>query len=211
MQFYQEITIIDGDKSFYEIWSQVYNQLHIALAELYNKHGINSIGVSFPNYSYVEKDGEQKDGKTFATLGTKLRVFANSEADLQVLNLDKWLERLTDYVHIKKVAEVGNKATSYVSVQRYRRKPVEMQAKSLAKKLGISYEQALETVKKRKPEMKLPFIKLHSQTNKIDYHLQILQQAIAIDEQTSDNKDGKKCFNVYGMTGMGEKIAVPHW
>ncbi len=206
MQFYQEITIIDGDKSFYEIWSQIYNQLHIALAELHNKHGIDSIGVSFPNYKY-----EVKNGKTFATLGTKLRVFANSEADLKTLNLDKWLERLTDYVHIKKIAKIADKATSYVSVQRYRRKPVEMQAKSLAKKLGISYEQALETVEKRKPEMKLPFIKLHSQTNKIDYHLQILQQPIAIDEQTKDNKDGKKCFNVYGMTGMGKKIAVPHW
>ncbi|MBS9780331.1 MAG: type I-F CRISPR-associated endoribonuclease Cas6/Csy4 [Moraxellaceae bacterium] len=207
MKYYQEITILpDPEIDKYFIWQKLYTQLHIALADLYNRHGIDSIGVSFPNYEY-----EVKNGKTFATLGSKLRVFANSKEDLTTLNLDKWLERLDDYVHIKKIAEVGDKATSYVSVQRYRHKPIEMQAISLAKKLGISYEKALVTVKKRKSEMKLPFIKLYSQTNKIDYNLQILQQPIIIDEQTKDNKDGKKCFNVYGMTGMSKKIAVPHW
>ncbi len=207
MKYYQEITILpDPEISMYFIWQQLYTQLHIALADLYNRYGIDGIGVNFPNYKY-----EEKNGKTFATLGTKLRVFANSKEELNKLDLDTWLERLDDYVHIKKPNEVGNKPTGYVSVQRYRFKPVELQVQSLAEKLGISYEKALKTVEKRKPEMKLPFIKLHSQTNKIDYYLQILQQPIALDEQTNDNKDDKQCFNVYGMTGMSKKIAVPHW
>ncbi len=208
MKYYQEITILpDPEIDMYFIWQKLYTQLHIALADLYNQHGIDSIGVSFPEYAFEKKVKE----KVITSLGRKLRVFANSKEDLRKLNLDTWLERLDDYVHIKKPNEVGDKATSYVSVQRYRFKPIELQAQSLAKKLEISYEKAMETVENRKPEMKLPFIKLHSQTNKIDYYLQILQQPMAIDGQANDNKDGEKAFNVYGMTGMSKKIAVPHW
>ena len=60
--FYQEITILtDPEISPYFIWSKLYTQLHIALADLHNKQGIDSIGVSFPNYKF-EKKGE----KTFA-------------------------------------------------------------------------------------------------------------------------------------------------
>jgi CRISPR-associated endoribonuclease Cas6/Csy4 subtype I-F len=38
--------------------------------------------------------------------GTKIRVFASSENDLQQLNLGKWLERFIDYVHIIQPREV---------------------------------------------------------------------------------------------------------
>ena len=63
MNFYQEITLIpDAEISPYFLWSKVYTQLHIALAHVKNQHGVDGIGISFPNYKY-----EEKDGKTFAT------------------------------------------------------------------------------------------------------------------------------------------------
>ena len=102
MKVYQEITIIpDDDNAPYFLWSKLYNQLHIALADVANTHGIRTIGVAFPNYRYVERDG-----KTFATLGSRLRIFAPSCDELEKLNLAKWLDRLTDYVHIKAIADL---------------------------------------------------------------------------------------------------------
>ena len=88
MKYYQEITLIADDMPFFELWSKIFTQLHIALADVKNSHGIDTIGVNFPNYQYTEKQG-----KTFATLGHKLRIFAPSEQALQTLNLDKWLAR----------------------------------------------------------------------------------------------------------------------
>ena len=199
MKYYQEVTLIDGDKRLYEIWSDVFNQIHIALVDIKNKHNIESIGVSFPSYRY-----EEKNGQTFAMLGNKLRVFAPSQKALDTLNLDKWLERLTDYVHIKGIKEVPtDKTITHVSVHRYRFKPIDVQMKSLAKKMEISDDEAIAIVAKRKAELKLPFIRMYSESNKTHYPLQVLQQPS--EEQVTGR------FNVYGMNGMTGHVTVPHW
>jgi CRISPR-associated endonuclease Csy4 len=195
---FQEITLIpDPDIAPYFIWSKLFNQLHIALADVKNKHNIDSIGVSFPDYYYDDKKEQS------SKLGLKLRVFAPSQKDLETLNLAKWLERLTDYVHIKGIKEVGDKATGYVSVHRYRFKPVDMQAESLANKLGVSYEDAMVTVNKRVPERSVPYIQMRSQTNQSNYRLRILQKSC------DEPKAGS--FNPYGMNGMSDHVTVPHW
>jgi len=218
MNYYQEITLINGDKSLYEIWSIVYTQLHIALADLKNHHAINSIGVSFPNYKYEAKN----NGKEFAMLGNKLRVFAPSKDDLDKFDLKIWLEKvntdksirtkwqllnsfdINDYIHIKGIKDVPtDKITGYVSVRRYRFKPIEVQAQTLADKLKVNFEEAMATVAKRKPEMALPYIQMRSQTSSSNYRLKVLQQ--------SCDKAKAGSFNVYGMNGMKNSATVPHW
>ena len=195
---FQEITLIpDPDIAPYFIWSKLFNQLHIALADVKNKHNIDSIGVSFPDYHYDSKKEQS------SKLGLKLRVFALSQKDLETLNLAKRLERLTDYVHIKGIKEVGDKATGYVSVHRYRFKPADMQAESLANKLGVSYEDAMATVNKRAPEKAVPYIQMRSQTNQSNYRLRVLQ--LPCDAPKAGN------FNTYGMNGMSDHVTVPHW
>lgn len=197
MTHYQEITIIpDPDIAPYFIWRKLFNQVHIALAEMKNKHGIESIGVSFPDYHYDKKGKSSK-------LGLKLRVFAPSSDELVKLQINNWLNKLTDYVEIGFIEEVDKNVKSHVSVHRYRFKPVEVQAQALAKKLSIGYEEAMATVAKRKPEMPLPFIQMHSQTNDSNYRLKVLQQSC------SEPKPG--LFNVYGMNGMKDSVTVPHW
>ena len=195
---YCELTIIpDPDIAPYFIWSKLFNQLHIALAEMKNKHGIESIGVSFPDYHYDEKGKSSK-------LGLKIRVFAPSQKDLETLNLDKWLERLTDYVHVKGIKDVPiDKITGYVSVHRYRFKPIEVQVESLSKKMEISNDEAMAIVVKRKAELKLPFIRMFSESNKAHYSLQILQQP--------SKQDVTGGFSVYGMNGMRDNVTVPQW
>ena len=51
MKYYIEVTLIENPELVaYQLWSKLYTQLHIALAEIKNaEHKIN-IGVSFPQY-----------------------------------------------------------------------------------------------------------------------------------------------------------------
>ncbi|AGP49334.1 hypothetical protein PSYCG_09165 [Psychrobacter sp. G] len=198
MQYYQEITIIpDPDIAPYFIWSKLFIQLHIAFADIKNNHSIDSIGVSFPDYHYDDKNEQS------SKLGLKLRLFAPSQKDLETLNLNDWLSRLMDYVHIKGIKEVGDKITGYVSVHRYRFKPLEVQVQSLAKKMEISNHKAIAIVAKRKAELNLPFIRMYSESNKSHYPLQILQQPC--EEEITGR------FNVYGMNGMSNHVTVPQW
>lgn len=199
MNYYQEVTLIDGDKKLYELWSDVYNQIHIALAEAKNKHDINTIGVSFPSYRY-----EEKGDKVFATLGDKLRVFAQSQKDLETLDLDKWLERLTDYVHVKRINEVGDKAKGHVVIRRYRHKNVLKQAEAFAEHKGITLEAALIHCAKHKQDNKpYPYINLRSLSNNQPYALSIIQEMADNETQGS--------FNSYGINNAADKITVPHW
>lgn len=200
MKYYQEITLLDSDeKSIYEIWSEVYMQLHIALADLKNKHAIDTIGVSLPNYRY-----EEKKGQTFAMLGNKLRIFAPSQKDLETLDLNKWLERLTDYVHVKRINEVGDKAKGHVVVRRYRHKNVLKQAEVFAEHKGITLEAALIHCSKHKQDNKpYPHINLRSISNNQPYALSIIQEM-------ADN-EAQGSFNSYGINNVADKVTVPHW
>lgn len=66
---YQEITIIpDPEIASYFIWSKLFTQFHIALAEMKNKHSIESIGISFPDYYFDEKGKSSKLGLNCASL-----------------------------------------------------------------------------------------------------------------------------------------------
>lgn len=202
MKFYQELTLIPSDDiPPYAVWSKVYNQLHIALAELANTHGITSIGVAFPNYRYSEKFDN-------GTLGARLRVFAPTFEALENLDLARWLDRLTDYIHLKSIAEVGDKATAHVVVERYRFADPKKQAERFAQLKNISFEQALEHCLTHKKQPKnYPFIELFSQTNQIPYRLYV--------RQTKVDRAVVGAFSVYGMHNQGgqvaEKATVPHW
>ena len=204
MKVYQEITIIpDDDNAPYFLWSKLYNQLHIALADVANTHGIRTIGVAFPNYRYVERDG-----KAFATLGSRLRIFAPSCDELEKLNLAKWLDRLTDYVHIKAIADVGERATGNVVVERYRYQDLGKQVERFARFKNLTVEQALEhCLAYKKQPRTYPFIELFSQTNQVPYRLYIKQTVV---DKTVDGE-----FTVYGMHNQGgamtDKATVPHW
>lgn len=200
MNYYQELTILpDPDIAPYFIWSKLYTQLHIALADISNHHDISSIGVGFPNYRF-----EEKDGKTFTTLGNKLRVFAPNREALEALCLAKWLERLTDYVHIKNISEIGDKATEHVVVKRYRYKNMQQIVRNFAKHKSISFDEALAHCQKHKRiNQNYPFINLTSESTKQGFKLSIIQTPV----KTASNGS----FNVYGINGMNGSATVPHW
>ncbi|SUO95039.1 type I-F CRISPR-associated endoribonuclease Cas6/Csy4 [Suttonella ornithocola] len=195
MKFYQELTLIpDPEIPLNAIWAALYPQLHIGLADVYNQHGINTIGVSFPRYHMSLQMAHN-------TLGNKLRLFAPDEATLAKLNIEKWLERLTDYIHIKKPAPVPEQ-TSHVVVKRYRYRPIEQQAKRHAERHNISYEAALKHCQThRHAEIFPPFIKMKSESNAQPHPLVILQ--------TAAMQAKKGHYNSYGFSQNGS--TVPNW
>ena len=200
MKYYQEVTLLPNEEitpNF--LWSKVYNQLHLALADVKNKNGIDGIGISFPQYKF-----DEKNGKTFATLGSKLRIFANTVDELDKLALPVWLSRLIDYVHLTTVKDVGDKATGHIIVRRYRYKDFDKKVSEFANFKGISDQEALAHCLAHKRAIKhYPFITLKSQTTQNDYKLSIWQ------EVAKDEKSGS--LNTYGMNNQSDAVTVPHW
>ncbi len=197
MKFYIELTIVNStDITFSNAWSKLYTQIHLAFVEQKDANDQIPYGISFPEYKTAEAKG-----KKITLLGTKLRVFANSMQELEQLNLDKWLERLTDYVHIKSAKQVEN-ATQYVTVNRYRPKPkVEKVAERFAKHKGISLQDALLHCQQHKKGWEdYPYIQLKSLSGGSDFSLCINQQV------ANQQNTGK--FSTYGLSSTS---TVPHW
>lgn len=220
MNYYQELTLIKSqDISPYFIWSKLYTQVHLALVEQAkatygDKTNHCDIGVSFPEYACFEKNGE-----TIAILGSKLRVFAKTQEELEQLNLQKWCERLLDYVHIKSISEVGAKATGNVVVKRFRQeRNLDAKTRSFSKKHGHSFEEVkasriahiadkhginLADAQQRYEQPVIerrPYILLTSLNNGQRFPLEI--------EQTHVEEVVCGSFNTYGLSATS---SVPHW
>ena len=196
MRFYQEITLIKTPEiSPYVIWGKLYIQLHLALVEQQNPDKTVNVGVSFPEYKYIEQEG-----RVFASLGAKLRVFANTEAELQQLNLVKWLERLMDYVHIKSIADVPNQVLGYESFKRRRKSGTpEKHIKRRMKRHNETREQALkyfDGYQMRKEDKELPFIRMKSLHSENEFCMSIIQKEAA----PSSNR---AMFSTYGLSAEG--------
>ncbi len=195
MKYYQDITLIpDAEVNIGFLWYKVFQQVHIALADNQLPDGSSAIAVSFPEYK-----------KTVFPLGSRLRLFAQSEDQLQKLNVAKWLARLQDYCHIKSTCNVPD-VSEYAC---FRRKPVkspEKKAELLAKHLQ---KPLAEVIKFRKEnnlikECDFPYIHMESQRkmesgNKNRFRLFV--------EQTISDGPIAGQFDCYGLS----KTATVPW
>ena len=191
MKYYQEITLIDqAEISSYFIWSKLYAQLHIALAESKDSKNKTNIGVSFPQYIFEEKTEEKK---AKVNMGKKLRLFAQSGAELQTLDIKKWLDRLTDYVHITSIREVPENIKGYAI---YRRKQVKTNAERLArhrvKRGDISFDEALARYSNVVTATNLPYIQMKSLTSGQPFKLFI--------EKQPAEQSASQVFSTYGLS-----------
>lgn len=203
MNFYQEITLIrQAEINLNFLWSRLYTQLHLALVEQKDANGLVDIGVCFPGY----KIGRNKSGEVFTTLGEKIRVFAPNGEILQQLNLDKWLERLTDYVHISSIKAVDqSKVTGYLRVCRYRPKPnIESLVRRYAKFKKVSEATALARYQnKQRNWQDYPYVRMKSLSRDREFSLCINQKLVP--------QDGNGKFTTYGLSADGGKGALPNW
>lgn len=198
MKFYQEITLIDqAEISPYFIWSKLYTQVHIALAEIKDDSDKVGIGASFPQYIFEEKVENQK---ARINLGNKLRLFAESEADLKKLDIRKWLERLEDYVHITSIREVPNDIKNYAI---YKRKQVKTNAQRLArhrvKRGDIGFDEALARYSNVVTTTNLPYIEMKSLSTSDQQSEKRFKLFI---EKQSAEKSETQVFSTYGLSSV---------
>ena len=199
MKFYQEITLIDqAEISSYFIWSKLYTQLHLAFAEQKDGNNKVNIGLSFPKYIYEQGN----DTKKFRVhLGDKLRIFAENQADLEKLNILKWLDRLTDYLHVTSIREVPeSKVTGYVV---YKRKQVKTNAQRLArhrvKRGDIGFDEALARYSNVVTTTNLPYIEMGSLSTSDEQAKRRFK--LFIEKQFAE-KSETQVFSTYGLSSV---------
>lgn len=191
MQYYQEITLLpDGDFSVYFLWGKIFTAVHIALAEQKNRHDVTDIAVSFPQYGEI-------------SLGNKLRILAEEEQSLELLDIKKVLRRFDDYVHITGIRTIPTaRIKGYAMYSRYQPdSSIHQKARRYsARHSDISYEQALTILKSKDRHTDLPYIQMRSMTNHNPFRLFIKRTET---EETDCHE--------FGSYGLSSNSAVPEF
>jgi CRISPR-associated endonuclease Csy4 len=184
MKYFIELTLLPNlEIPLHFIWLKLYQQIHLALAENKSEDNATSIGVAFPGYDAVK-----------FSLGTKLRLFAENEQLLTQMQCEKWLNRLSDYVHVSSIKPVPEKVTGHACFKHIKLKGnKEKLARRWAKRKGETLQQALaHYADYEEPQSKLPFINMTSQTNGQNFRLFIEKQ---VKEQPQAGS-----FSCYGLS-----------
>lgn len=199
MNFYQDITLLpDSEANLGFLWQKVFTQVHIALADNKMADGHSAIAVAFPRY---------KD-KAYP-LGDQLRLFSETEQQLETLNINKWLNRLTDYTHLKSIKPVPSSVNEFALFKRQQIKSnIERKALRRAKHLNKPYDEVLaflqaenEQAKKDIYQSKLPFIQLESLSSANKHKYKIFIECERVKNAI------KGSFTCYGLS----KTATVPW
>ena len=201
MKHYLEITLLPNNElNLLNLWSSVFQQIHLGLVEMQDGENTVPIGLSLPEY---------KMGERFGILGGKLRLFAPDESALAQFDAVKWLSRLSDYVHCTGIRTVPEKLAGHAIYKRVQPKNnPERLARRYAKRHNLDLDSALnETVNLRgdagyptefrycdmpKPELGLPYIRLKSLSGGQSFCLWI--------EKTSAAQPMAGGFSCYGLS-----------
>lgn len=183
MQYYQEITLLpDESSSVNFLWGKIFTEVHIALADLKNTRGITNIAVSFPEYRDT-------------SLGTKLRILAEDEHLLEILDIKGVLHRFADYADIGRIKKIPyNKIKGYAVYSRYQPdSSVHQKARRYSQRHpDTSYAQALQIMKSKNRATQLPYIQMCSMTNRNPFRLFI--------KRTKAEQGEKYHFGSYGLS-----------
>ncbi len=212
MKYYQDITLLpDAEVSLGFIWEKVYQQIHLMLVEHKSDTNESEVGLSFPAY-----------GEKAFPLGHQLRLFAESEASLSHLSVEKWLQRLSDYVHVKSIKPVPADVTEYACFtrcnpksQQRRIKQLDRRTNFLAQKHGIDEStmraELLASIDKSPGISRLPYINVQSlSTSAESHHRHKFMLFIQCDKSNSPKSDSK-AFTCYGLSQKekGKQTFVP--
>jgi len=211
MNFYQEITLLpDTEVNLGLIWQKTYQQLHLALAENKISEHESAIGVSFPKYG----------DKPFP-LGDKLRLFASTEAQLQQLDVGRWLNRLTDYTHFTSIRAVPSNIDGLVCFKRKQFKSaakieadIERRALYQAEKDHRPIEDVRADLVAQKYDGKcdLPFVYMTSLSSYKDGVPSDRKKFRLFIEKVAVEKAQTGTFNCYGLSSRDpEKQATVPW
>lgn len=197
MLYYLEITLLEQEEvPLHLIWSKVYTQLHLAFVEQKDVEQKIIYGVSFPKYRLIQQ-------KKLGYLGDKIRIFADSVEALEQLNLNHWLERLQDYVHVLSARRVPeDKINGYATYFKVNPKlTIEQRILHQAERRGISIAEAQEHYTALDlSETFEPYINMKSQTNDMNFRL-------IIGKKRADEANIGK----FGSYGLSRTSTVPEF
>jgi CRISPR-associated endonuclease Csy4 len=199
MKYYLDITLLpDAEANLGFLWQKVFQQVHIALVD--NKVGDNESAVALSVVGYGDKA---------FPLGNKLRLLAASEDILQSLDINRWLNRLSDYCHISSIKTVPSEVKKYAQFNRKNVKSIEKKAQRRAVHLVKPFDEVLAYLieEGQSKACKLPFINVESQESKQKAEQGVSCQFLLFIEQTffDDAVNGK--FDCYGLS----RIATVPW
>ncbi|MGX5175303.1 type I-F CRISPR-associated endoribonuclease Cas6/Csy4 [Aliikangiella sp. IMCC44653] len=192
MNYYIDITLLpDAEISLGFIWQKLFQQVHIALVD--NKVGSNESAVALSFVDYGNKD---------FPLGSKLRLLADSEAALQKLDINRWLNRLTDYCHVKAIKPVPTDVTRYANFKRKAVKSLEKKAQRRAAHLNKPYDVVLAYLIKegKSNDSKMPFINVESQETKKRVEEGTRTKFCLFIERAISDKPVAGTFDCYGLS-----------
>ncbi|MFM2480353.1 type I-F CRISPR-associated endoribonuclease Cas6/Csy4 [Celerinatantimonas sp. YJH-8] len=211
MKYYQDITLLpDIEVSLGFIWEKVYQQIHLLLVEHKRAENQSQIGLSFPTYG----------DKTFP-LGNQLRLLAESEAQLIQANVNQWLQRLSDYVHVKTIKAVPSEVNEFACFyrvnpksQQRRIKQLDRRVTVLAQKHGVAEEemhaQLLASIEQRSEESKLPYINVQSLSSATSEQRHKFMLFVGC-EKANTCTENSNVFTCYGLSPLDKdkKAFVP--
>jgi len=209
MKYYVDITLLpDTDVGLGFIWQKVYQQVHLLLADKKISEHNSAIGLSFPEY-----------GSKIFPLGDKLRLFAETKEMLTDLNLDKWLNRVSDYVHIKSIKPVPDGVSEFAFFKRKQfkspektRKSIDIRARAISEKNGLEFEDVkgklLSSIDNLDTHCKLPFINLKSLSSSGDSSVN-KRFLLFIEFQKTESKVRNNPFTCYGLSRRTPEDEMP--
>jgi CRISPR-associated endonuclease Csy4 len=214
MKHYLDITLLpDVGANLGFLWQKVFQQVHIALVD--NKIGNNESAIALSIVNYCDKKPVNSEDKIFP-LGNQLRLLAASEDVLQKLDIHRWLNRLSDYCHIKPIKTVPSDVTQYARFIQKRVKGegrIETQlfkkAKHISDKFKVDFETCLDELQAKYQYVKspLPFINVESQQTKKRLEQGASSQFLLFIEQTLFDEPVNGKFDCYGLS----KTATVPW
>jgi len=229
MKYYFDIILLPGaEDSIGFLWQKVYQQVHIALVDngylsdelVKGRNGKQEplkksrVALSFP--SYRKKSG--------FPLGHTLRLLAETQKQLEDLNIKDKLNRLTDYTDCRSIQPVDeSEIKKHVCFMRKQFKSpskisadIERRAKYLANKAAGNFEEIkVRLVEKSKTydnKSSLPFINLTSLSSKPNVLLSNKDRFLLFIEMQEMETQIKGDFTCYGLSRRNkEQQATVPW
>jgi CRISPR-associated endonuclease Csy4 len=192
MNFYLEITLLPHSEiEWHFLWEKVYQQLHLGLVAMKDERERVAIGVSFPGRSVTRHH-----------LGHQLRLFAQTQERLEQFDARRWLNDLSDYVHLTRVKPVPEKIKgygSYFRIQVQHNNEYLARRKTKAKKNALTFEGALKYFALREEKwIDVPFVYIKSSSSGERFPLFIGYQ-----DREEPDYQGFSCY------GLSRQSTVP--
>lgn len=197
MNYYLEITLLPHSEiEWHFLWEKVYQQLHLALVEqAFEKEvdvdnsgnkkliKVSKIGISFPSRNAQRHH-----------LGHQLRVFAQTQEQLEQFDAPRWFDALSDYVHLTRIRAVPESVKSHGCYFRIQTKNNNEQlSKRRSQRHKISVDEAMKHFASHEQEMtNAPFVYIKSNSSGERFPL-----FIGYVEQTEASE---KSFSCYGLS-----------